>query len=70
MSNNFCENSVMIKISVIWQTQATVVHVTGKGFFCKKIFFLHTKKFPEKSNRQCTENLLQATGQIQGQVQP
>ena len=27
-------------------------------------------KFPKKNDRQCMENLLQTTGQIQGQVQP
>ena len=27
-------------------------------------------KFPEKNNKQCMENLLKTTGQIQGQVQP
>ena len=47
VSNDFCENSVVIKISVISQTYARVVHVIRKGFFCKKLFFLPLK-FPEK----------------------
>ena len=51
VSNDFCENSVVIKISVIPQTYARVVHVIRKGFFCKKLFFLQLK-FPEKNNRQ------------------
>ena len=57
MSNNFCENSVMMKISVMQQLYT----LQEKDSSLEKNF-LQTKNFLKKNNRQCIENLLQTTG--------